>query len=98
MSDDFIFGAEDRAKGDLFADGFGTIVDVGDDVVVGQGGVGIAQITGGANVFADATTIGSLASAEGTLTVTGNSSLWRQDGMMTVGDEGQGILQVLTQG
>ena len=98
MSDDFIFGVEDGAKGDLFADGFGTIVDVGDDVVVGQGGVGIAQITGGANVFADATTIGSLASAEGTLTITGNSSLWRQDGMMTIGDAGQGILQVLTQG
>lgn len=98
MSDDFIFGVEDGAKGDLFADGFGTIVDVGDDIVVGQGGVGIAQVTGGANVFADATTIGSLASAEGTLTVTGNNSLWRQDGAMTIGDAGQGILQVLTQG
>lgn len=98
MTDDFIFGVEDGGKGDLFADGFGTLVDVGDDVVVGQGGVGIAQITGGANVFADATTIGSLASAEGTLTVTGNSTLWRQDSTMTIGDAGQGILQVLTQG
>jgi T5SS/PEP-CTERM-associated repeat protein len=97
MTDDFLLGVEDGSKGDLFADGFGTVVDAGDDFVIGQGGVGIAQITGGANVFTDATTIGSAAGAEGTLTVTGNSSLWRQDGTMTIGDAGQGILQVLTQ-
>ena len=98
FTDDLLLGVEDGGKGDLFVDGFGTLVNAGDDFVVGQSGVGIAQISGGATILADATTIGSAAGGEGTLTVTGNSTLWRQDNTMTVGDAGQGTLQVLTQG
>jgi len=98
LSDDVLLGVEDGGKGDLFVDGFGTLVNAGDDFVVGQSGVGIAQVSGGATILADATTIGSAVSGEGTLTVTGNSTLWRQDNTMTVGDAGQGNLQVLTQG
>lgn len=97
MTDDVILGVEDGGKGDLFLEGFGTLMDVGDDVVIGQNGVGIAQISGGANVFADATTLGSLANSEGTLTITGISTLWRQDNAITIGDAGQGILQILAQ-
>ncbi len=98
LTDDVLLGVEDGGKGDLFVDGFGTIVNAGDDFVVGQSGVGIAQISGGATVLADATAIGSAVGGEGTLTVTGNSTLWRQDNIMTVGDAGQGNLQILTQG
>ncbi|QDT72759.1 hypothetical protein [Lacipirellula limnantheis] len=98
LTDDVLLGVEDGSKGDLFVDGFGTLVNVGDDVVVGQAGVAIAQISGGAMASADATTVGSLASSEGTLTVTGNSTLWRQANTITVGDAGQGVLQILTQG
>ena len=98
FTDDLLLGVEDGSKGDLFVDGFGTLVNAGDDFVVGQSGVGIAQSSSGATILADATTIGSAATGEGTLTVTGNSTLWRQDNTMTVGDAGQGILQILTPG
>jgi T5SS/PEP-CTERM-associated repeat protein len=96
-TDDLLLGVEDGSKGDLFAEGFGTVVKVGDDVVIGDKGVGIAQISGGSNVFADATTLGAALGSEGTLTVTGISSLWRQVNTMLIGDAGQGLLQILAQ-
>lgn len=96
-NDDLFLGVEESGKGDLFLDGFGTTLDAGDDLVIGQAGVGMVQISSAALVFADATTIGSLATGDGIVTVTGNGTWWRQDSTMMVGDAGTGTLQILTQ-
>ncbi|BBO32553.1 beta strand repeat-containing protein [Lacipirellula parvula] len=97
MTDDLLLGIESGGKGDVFLDGFGTVLDVGDDFVIGQAGIGMIQISASAAVFGDATSIGTLATGEGSLAITGNGTLWRQDSTMMVGDAGIGTLQVLNQ-
>jgi len=97
-TDDLVIGTNHLSSGTMFADGFGTTFDIGDDVLAGLAGQGLIQVTGGARLLADAASIGGSATGEGTVTVSGNNSLWRQDGAMTVGDAGRAILQILTQG
>ncbi|WP_428304606.1 hypothetical protein [Lacipirellula sp.] len=96
-TDDVFLGVEDGGKGDLFLDGFGTTLNAGDDLVIGQAGVGMMQVSSAAVVFADATTIGSVVTGDGIVTLTGNGTWWRQDSTMMVGDAGAGTLQILTQ-
>ena len=98
ISNDMVLAADQDAVGNLFAENFGTIVDVNDQIVVGQAGTSLAQISGGARMFADDTIIGQSATGDGRIVVTGNTSLWRQANAMTVGDAGRGDLQVLAQG
>jgi len=97
-TNDLFIANEDGSSASFFADGFGTVIDIGDDIFAGRGGLGLAQITGGARVLADAMIIGQMATGDGTVTVSGNNSLLKQDNTLTVGDAGRGIMQILTQG
>jgi T5SS/PEP-CTERM-associated repeat protein len=97
-NDDLFLAVGDGVSGNLFADNFGTIIDVNDAVVVGQGGTALAQISGGARLFADDSVIGQSASSDGRIVVTGNTSLWQQTNSLTIGEAGRGDVQVLAQG
>ena len=93
--DDLFLAANPGGSGSLFIDGLGTIVDIGDQVQVGQFDAGVIEVTAGGRMLADDTVIGQNSSGEGWVTVSGSQSLWRSPQAMTVGDLGRGVLQVL---
>jgi T5SS/PEP-CTERM-associated repeat protein len=98
LTGDLILADNSESAGDLFINGLGTIVDVGDDVTVGDGGAALVQLTSGGRLLADAANLGQTAGGDGRVTVSGHQSLWRQDNTLTIGDGGRGELQVVSQG
>jgi T5SS/PEP-CTERM-associated repeat protein len=97
-SDDFLLAIEDGSSGRLFVNDLGTIVEAIDDFIVGQGGTALVQALSGSRVFAESTIVGQNATADGTVTVSGNETLWLQTGSMTIGSSGRGYLQIVSQG
>jgi T5SS/PEP-CTERM-associated repeat protein len=94
---DIVLGVGDGSSGRLFVNDLGTIVEALNNIVVGQAGTGLVQVLSGGRVFADATTIGAAATADGTVTVSGNESFWLQSDTITVGAAGRGFLQIVSQ-
>src|SRR5690606_15489426 len=48
-------------------------------------------------VTAKATVVGQAATADGTVTVSGNTSQWDSDELITIGDLGRGVFQIVSQ-
>ena len=97
-ADDLFLGVGASSTGALFLQDFGTIANINDTVIVGQGGDGLVQVSSGARINADDAIIGQAADGSGNVTISGFNSLWRQTNAMTVGDAGRGVLQVNAQG
>jgi T5SS/PEP-CTERM-associated repeat protein len=97
-ANDIVLGVGDGSSGRLFVNDLGTIVEALNNIHVGQAGTGLVQVLSGGRVFADLTTIGSAATGDGTVTVSGNETLWLQSDTMTVGGAGRGFLQIVSQG
>ena len=95
--ENIILATNDGASGRLFVNDLGTIVETLEIMHVGFGGTGLVQVLSGGRVFAESTTIGQQATGDGTVTVSGNESLWLQSSTMTVGGTGRGFLQVVSQ-
>jgi T5SS/PEP-CTERM-associated repeat protein len=98
IGDDLFMGVIDGGSGNLMVSGFGSIVDVGDQILAGQSATGVIEVLAGGRLFADDTVIGQAATGDGRATVSGALSLWSQPNAMTVGDLGRGTLQVFNQG
>jgi T5SS/PEP-CTERM-associated repeat protein len=96
-AENIILGLADGSSGRLFVNDLGTVVEALDNFFVGLNGTALVQVLSGGRVFGEMTTIGDLATADGTVTVSGNDSLWLQTSTMTVGDAGRGFLQVVNQ-
>lgn len=97
-TEDIVLGVLDGSSGRLFVNDLATVVEALDNVIVGQSGTALVQVLSGSRVFAENTTVGSNATSDGTVTVSGNETLWLQTGTMTVGASGRGFLQVVSQG
>lgn len=96
-AENIILGLNDGSSGRLFVNDLGTIVEALDNFFVGLNGTALVQVLSGGRVFGEMTTIGDLVTADGTVTVSGNDSMWLQTSTMTVGDAGRGFLQVVNQ-
>ncbi len=81
-------------------DGEDSLLDLaGGEITVGNTGNGLVIVSGGGAIASGDSTIGAQAGGSGTVTVTGedgnnNSSEWSITGMLTVGDDGAGTLNV----
>lgn len=97
-ADDLEVGVLAGSNGTLIIEDLGSLIDVGDDAVIGSAGVGVVELLNGGRAIADITTIGRLSGSSGRLTIDGPNSQWRQSGVITVGDLGQGMVQISGQG
>jgi T5SS/PEP-CTERM-associated repeat protein len=98
VGDDLFLGTVFTSAGDLFVDGLGTLVDVGDSMIVGGFGNGQVQITAGGRIDLDDSIFGQSVGSDGRVTVTGNGSTLAQTNSMTIGEGGYGELRVLDLG
>lgn len=65
------------------------------ELFAGQAGVGIVEVSGGAELTSGRAFVGNLGGSDGRVTLTGTGSHWDNGGTLIVGNGGRGTLQVL---
>jgi T5SS/PEP-CTERM-associated repeat protein len=94
---DLRIAVQNTSTGTVSLDGFGTTLDVTDDVTIGVAGQSaLLQLTSGSKLFADSVVLGSSVGSIGRGTAAGAGTSWQQDSAMTIGDNGDGEFQVHT--
>ncbi len=91
-----VFGVTAGSLGDLTVSAGGLVSDAG--LVVGQSGNANVTVNGATLNDSGALRIGETATAQGGVTVTGNTGLMSEAGMMVVGGAGSGSLLIENQG
>lgn len=88
-------GAISGAEGSVLVEGRGSLWEVtGGPLSVGYNGTGSLTVSDGGAVTSINATIGSNATGNGTVTVTGAGSTWTSTGNIYVGNGGQGTLSI----
>lgn len=98
-TDAYIDSFTANAIGTALVTGNGSLLDVGDDLIVGAFRAGSLTIADGGRVESGDGIIGERQNASGSVTVTGQSgstaSQWNVDGALTIGQQGQGELTIV---
>ena len=69
------------------------------ELIVGHGGIGTINVSGGADVsVADSAVLGNLSTGTGNVSVSGSGSTWTSTNSLTIGGTGHGALNIATGG
>ncbi|WP_428307673.1 hypothetical protein [Lacipirellula sp.] len=93
VPDDTTIGVQSTSTGKLVVSGLGTTYFNGDDMTVGVSGTGSVEILSGGSIDCNELIIGDNATADGSVLVNGDLSIWQADGV-AVADAGTGRLEV----
>jgi T5SS/PEP-CTERM-associated repeat protein len=86
-------GKDPGAQGTL-AVGAGALLMSDDALLIGDGGMGAFNITGGGDAITVLANVGDDAGSTGSATVSGNGSSWTLEGGLSVGNDGMGTLTI----
>jgi len=92
-----VLGSNATGRGEASVDGSNSRLTSGSQLIVGDAGTGILNITNGAQVTNTDGTIALASGSEGTVTVDGNGSAWTNSSSLQI-SAGQGTLNLLNQG
>lgn len=97
VADDVFVGNLSTSSGSVTVTDLGSVLDPGDDVLIGVAGVGHVDVTNGGGVDSDAIIVGDGSSGRGFVTITGDQSRWTA-GVVFVGDVGSGRVDIASGG